>query len=309
MTNQNASFSGAALEGEYRFVLEINENGLPAQLRVNRPAVTSYNNSLFVGIASANRHEIKYNGSGYDEYKFYVTEEDLNSAIDEKGESGFGFRFYSEPNGGTWMGGKSQENVALDTEITTSGIKRFFIREAGPYSIKVKSYVPEKNVVVFTISKLDENAFVLDDLYIGGSWNNSGREEIKHSKGKYHSHKITVGANAEFRFFNAESGGNWMGPVYKDKTYVDPTVEADGAMLKYTTAGNGNAFVLKDAGTYEILVSEYLKANNKVTFSARRVIDEVTEARAHSICAQTTMHGVSLSKWNTTRLTMSLLPI
>lgn len=234
--------------------------------------IPSYNHTLFVGIASSNRHQIQYNEETgeYKEYKFYVNEEDL----DNDGE--FGFRFYSEPNGGVWMGnnefGKvfgTDPDLNFDTEITTSGIKRYFLKETGAYAINVESYEPEKDKVVFTLTKLDTDV-VLDKLYIGGTWNDglaNGKKktQIPSSHGKYQPVKITVNADCAFRFYSEEYNGAWMGPVYTDGINVD----AKGT-LPYTTVGNDKTFKLAEAGTYTINVSEYLADNNKVTFTVTK---------------------------------------
>lgn len=249
--------------------------------------VPSYNHTLFVGIASSNRHQIQYkeDTNTYEEYKFYVNQEDL----DNDGE--FGFRFYSEPNGGIWMGNEGKPNPNGDgsdekdlvgkvigedyefgNEITTSGIKRYFLKETGAYAINVKSYEPEKDKVVFTLTKLDTDV-VLRELYIGGTWNNglvneTEKVQIPSSHGKYQPVTITVEDNCAFRFYSEKTNGNWMGPVYTNGINVD----AEGT-LPYTTVGNGNTFKLAEAGTYTIKVSEYLADNNKVTFTVTKEAD------------------------------------
>lgn len=249
--------------------------------------VPSYNHTLFVGIASSNRHQIQYkeDTNTYEEYKFYVNQEDL----DNDGE--FGFRFYSEPNGGIWMGNEGKPNPNGDgsdekdlvgkvigedyefgNEITTSGIKRYFLKETGTYAINVKSYEPEKDKVVFTLTKLDTDV-VLRELYIGGTWNNglvneTEKVQIPSSHGKYQPVTITVEDNCAFRFYSEKTNGNWMGPVYTNGINVD----AEGT-LPYTTVGNGNTFKLAEAGTYTIKVSEYLADNNKVTFTVTKEAD------------------------------------
>ena len=150
-TNDSRTFPSEAPESDYTFVIEFNGKK-PSRLRVN-PTAAAYNQTLFVGIASSNRHQIQYNEDTktYEDYKFYVNQEDL----DNDGE--FGFRFYSEPNGGVWMGNNEFGKVfgtdfKFDTEITTSGIKRYFLKETGAYAINVKSYVPETNKVEFSLS-------------------------------------------------------------------------------------------------------------------------------------------------------------
>lgn len=246
--------------------------------------VPSYNHTLFVGIASSNRHQIQYNEDTktYEEYKFYVNQEDL----DNDGE--FGFRFYSEPNGGVWMGNEGKpnpdgdgsdekdlvgkvigEDYEFDKDITTSGIKRYFLKETGAYAINVKSYDPETNTVVFSLSKLNTDV-VLTELYIGGTWNNgldNGTEklQIPSSHGKYQPVTITVEDNCAFRFYSEKTNGKWMGPVYTDGINVD----AEGT-LPYTTVGNGKTFKLAEAGTYIINVSKYLANEGKVTFTVTK---------------------------------------
>lgn len=234
--------------------------------------VPSYNHTLFVGIASSNRHQIQYDEdtNTYSEYKFYVNEEDI------KNDGEFGFRFYSEPNGGVWMGnnefGKvfgTDPDLNFDTEITTSGIKRYFLTETGAYAINVKSYDPEKDKVVFTLSKLDTDV-VLPELYIGGTWNDGlangkKKKQIPSSHGKYQPVEITVNANCAFRFYSEEYNGAWMGPVYTNGINVD----SEGT-LPYTTVGNDKTFNLADAGTYTIRVSEYLANERKVTFTVTK---------------------------------------
>lgn len=232
--------------------------------------IPSYNHTLFVGIASSNRHQIQYDEATgeYSQYKFYVNEEDL------KNDGEFGFRFYSEPNGGVWMGNNEFGKVFgtdlnFDTEINTSGIKRYFLKETGAYAINVKSYDPEKDKVVFTLTKLNTDV-VLRELYIGGTWNDglaNGKKktQIPSSHGKYQPVKITVNADCAFRFYSEEYNGAWMGPVYTDGINVD----AKGT-LPYTTVGNDKTFKLAEAGTYTINVSEYLADNNKVTFTVTK---------------------------------------
>lgn len=262
--------------------------------------VPSYNHTLFVGIASSNRHQIQYNEDTktYKEYKFYVNQEDL----DNDGE--FGFRFYSEPNGGVWMGnnefGKvfgTDPDLKFDAEITTSGIKRYFLKETGAYAINVKSYDPEKGKVVFTLTKLDTDV-VLPKLYIGGTWNNglvneTEKLQIPSSHGKYQPVKITVDDNCAFRFYSEKINGNWMGPVYTDGINVD----TEGT-LPYTTVGNGNTFKLAEAGTYTIKVSEYLADNNKVTFT-------VTKEADPSFTVPTTLYLRNSRNWDDTPIAMT----
>ena len=228
-----------------------------------------------MGIASSNRHQIEYKEetNTYSEYKFYVNQEDL----DTDGE--FGFRFYSEPNGGVWMGNNEfgkvfgtdpDSDFKFDTEITTSGIKRYFLKETGAYAINVKSYDPETDKVVFTLTKLADDAIVAHELYIGGTWNNglvndTEKLRIPSSHGKYQPVKITVDDNCDFRFYSEKTNGNWMGPVYTNGINVD----AEGT-LPYTTVGNNKTFKLAEAGTYTINVSEYLKNEKKVTFTVTK---------------------------------------
>lgn len=265
---------------------------------VERTAESGYNHTLFVGIASSNRHQIQYNEDTktYKEYKFYVNQEDL----DNDGE--FGFRFYSEPNGGVWMGNDEFGKVfgtdfSFDTDITTSGIKRYFLKETGAYAINVKSYDPEKDKVVFTLSKLDTDV-VLRELYIGGTWNNgldneTEKVQIPSSHGKYQPVTITVEDNCAFRFYSEKKNGNWMGPVYTDGINVD----AEGT-LPYTTVGNGKTFKLAEAGTYTIKVSEYLADNNKVTFT-------VTKESDSSVPVPTTLYIRNSRNWNGTPIAMT----
>lgn len=271
-TNDSRTFPSDAPASEYTFVIEFKDNK-PSRLRVN-PTAAAYNQTLFVGIASSNRHQIQYNEDTktYEDYKFYVNKEDLDN------DGKFGFRFYSEPNGGVWMGNNEfgkvfgtdpDSDFKFDTEITTSGIKRYFLKETGAYAINVKSYVPEKGKVVFTLTKLDTDV-VLPKLYIGGTWNNglvneTEKLQIPSSHGKYQPVTITVEDNCAFRFYSEKTNGNWMGPVYTNGINVD----AEGT-LPYTTVGNGNTFKLAEAGTYTINVSEYLAADNKVTFTVTK---------------------------------------
>lgn len=270
-TTNSCTFPSEAPKSDYTFVIEFNGKK-PSRLRVN-PTAAAYNQTLFVGIASSNRHQIQYNENTktYEDYKFYVNKEDL----DNYGK--FGFRFYSEPNGGVWMGNNEigkvfGTDINFDTEITTSGIKRYFLKETGAYAINVKSYEPEKGKVVFTLTKLDTDV-VLPKLYIGGTWNNvldneTEKLQIPSSHGKYQPVTITVEDNCAFRFYSEKTNGNWMGPVYTDGINVD----AEGT-LPYTTVGNGNTFKLAEAGTYTINVSEYLAADNKVTFTVTKKAD------------------------------------
>lgn len=265
-TNDSRTFPSDAPASEYTFVIEFKDNK-PSRLRVN-PTAAAYNQTLFVGIASSNRHQIQYSNGAYKPYQFYVNQEDLDN------DGKFGFRFYSEPNGGVWMGNNEFGKVfgtdfKFDTEITTSGIKRYFLKETGAYAINVKSYVPEKGKVVFTLTKLDTDV-VLPKLYIGGTWNNglvneTEKLQIPSSHGKYQPVTITVEDNCAFRFYSEKTNGNWMGPVYTNGINVD----AEGT-LPYTTVGNGNTFKLAEAGTYTIKVSEYLADNNKVTFTVTK---------------------------------------
>lgn len=235
-TNDSRTFPSDAPASEYTFVIEFKDNK-PSRLRVN-PTAAAYNQTLFVGIASSNRHQIQYNENTktYEDYKFYVNKEDLDN------DGKFGFRFYSEPNGGVWMGNNEigkvfGTDINFDTEITTSGIKRYFLKETGAYAINVKSYIPEKGKVVFTLTKLDTDV-VLPKLYIGGTWNNglvneTEKLQIPSSHGKYQPVTITVKDNCVFRFYSEKTNGNWMGPVYTNGINVD----AEGT-LPYTTVGN-----------------------------------------------------------------------
>lgn len=299
-TNDSRTFPSDAPASEYTFVIEFKDNK-PSRLRVN-PTAAAYNQTLFVGIASSNRHQIQYNENTktYEDYKFYVNKEDLDN------DGKFGFRFYSEPNGGVWMGNNELGKVfgtdpdsdfKFDTEITTSGIKRYFLKETGAYAINVKSYVPEKGKVVFTLTKLDTDV-VLPKLYIGGTWNNglvneTEKLQIPSSHGKYQPVTITVEDNCAFRFYSEKTNGNWMGPVYTNGINVD----AEGT-LPYTTVGNGNTFKLAEAGTYTINVSEYLAADNKVTFT-------VTKEADPSFTVPTTLYLRNSRNWDDTPIAMT----
>lgn len=268
-TNDSRTFPSDAPASEYTFVIEFKDNK-PSRLRVNPPAA-AYNKTLFVGIASSNRHQIQYSNGAYTPYKFYVNKEDL----DNDGE--FGFRFYSEPNGGVWMGhnefGKvfgTEPGLDFDAEITTSGIKRYFLKKTGAYAINVKSYEPETNTVVFSLSKLGDDAIVAPELYIHKT-GDTGRTRITSSKGKYEPFTIDVSANTKFCFYSAATGGNSMGPVYTP----DLNVDTEGT-LPYTTIGTDRNFNLAEAGTYTINVSEYLADDNKVTFTVEKAKSEIT---------------------------------
>lgn len=259
----SCTFPSEAPESDYTFVIEFNGKK-PSRLRVN-PTAAAYNQTLFVGIASSNRHQIQYSNGEYKPYKFYVNEEDL------KNDGVFGFRFYSEPNGGVWMGNNEFGKVFgtdfnFDTEITTSGIKRYFLKETGAYAINVKSYVPETNKVEFSLSKLEDGAIVAPELYIKTGDN---RTRIESSQGKYKPFKIeNVSAGTKFCFYSAATDGNRMGPVYT----ADLNVDTEGT-LPYTTIGADRDFKLAEAGTYTIKVSEYLADNNKVTFTVTKEAD------------------------------------
>lgn len=295
-TNDSRTFPSDAPASEYTFVIEFKDNK-PSRLRVN-PTAAAYNQTLFVGIASSNRHQIQYNEDTktYKDYKFYVNKEDLDN------DGKFGFRFYSEPNGGVWMGNNEFGKVfgtdfKFDTEITTSGIKRYFLKETGAYAINVKSYEPEKSKVVFTLTKLDTDV-VLPKLYIGGTWNNglvneTEKLQIPSSHGKYQPVTITVEDNCAFRFYSEKTNGNWMGPVYTNGINVD----AEGT-LPYTTVGNGKTFKLAEAGTYTINVSEYLAADNKVTFT-------VTKEADPSFTVPTTLYLRNSRNWDDTPIAMT----
>lgn len=263
-TNDSRTFPSDAPASEYTFVIEFNGKK-PSRLRVN-PTAAAYNQTLFVGIASSNRHQIQYNEdtNTYEEYKFYVNQEDLANGRE------FGFRFYSEPNGGVWMGNNEFGKVFgtdfnFDTEITTSGIKRYFLKETGAYAINVKSYVPETNKVEFSLSKLADDAIVAPELYIHKT-GDTGRSRITSSKGKYEPFTIeNVSAGTKFCFYSAATGGNSMGPVYT----ADLNVDTEGT-LPYTTIGADRNFKLAEAGTYIINVSEYLANEGKVTFTVTK---------------------------------------
>lgn len=260
-TNDSRTFPSEAPESDYTFVIEFNGKK-PSRLRVN-PTAAAYNQTLFVGIASSNRHQIQYSNGEYKPYKFYVNEEDL------KNDGEFGFRFYSEPNGGVWMGNNEFGKVFgtdfdFDTEITTSGIKRYFLKETGAYAINVKSYVPETNKVEFSLSKLGDDAIVAPELYIRIGDND--RPRIESSQGKYKPFKIeNVSAGTKFCFYSAATDGNRMGPVYT----ADLNVDTEGT-LPYTTIGADRDFKLAEAGTYIINVSEYLANEGKVTFTVTK---------------------------------------
>lgn len=296
-TTNSCTFPSEAPKSDYTFVIEFNGKK-PSRLRVN-PTAAAYNQTLFVGIASSNRHQIQYNENTktYEDYKFYVNKEDLDN------DGKFGFRFYSEPNGGVWMGNNEfgkvfGTDINFDTEITTSGIKRYFLKETGAYAINVKSYVPETNTVVFSLSKLADDAIVAHELYIGGTWNNglvneTEKLQIPSSHDKYQPVKITVDDNCAFRFYSEKTNGNWMGPVYTDGINVD----AEGT-LPYTTVGNGNTFKLAEAGTYTIKVSEYLADNNKVTFT-------VTKEADPSFTVPTTLYLRNSRNWDDTPIAMT----
>lgn len=272
-------------------------------------AESGYNHTLFVGIASSNRHQIQYDEATktYEEYKFYVNEEDLDK---EKKE--FGFRFYSEPNGGVWMGNEGKPNPDGDgsdekdlvgkvigvgkdygfgNEITTSGIKRYFLTDPGAYAINVKSYEPEKDKVVFTLTKLADDAIVAHELYI--ETGNSGRTRITSSRGKYEPFTIeNVSANTKFCFYSADGEG--MGPVYTP----DLNVDTEGT-LPYTTIDTNRKFNLAEAGTYTIKVSEYLENEKKVTFT-------VTKESGSSVpVPERTLFIRNSRNWNGTPIAMT----
>ena len=291
-TTNSCTFPSEAPKSDYTFVIEFNGKK-PSRLRVN-PTAAAYNQTLFVGIASSNRHQIQYNENTktYEDYKFYVNKEDL----DNDGE--FGFRFYSEPNGGVWMGNNEFGKVFgtdfnFDTEITTSGIKRYFLKETGAYAINVKSYEPETNTVVFSLSKLADDAFVTPELYIHKT-GDTGRTRIESSEGKYKPFKIeNVIAGTKFCFYSAATDGNRMGPVYT----ADLNVDTEGT-LPYTTIGADRNFKLAEAGTYTIKVSEYLADNNKVTFT-------VTKEADPSFTVPTTLYLRNSRNWDDTPIAMT----
>lgn len=275
-TTNSCTFPSEAPESDYTFVIEFNGKK-PSRLRVN-PTAAAYNQTLFVGIASSNRHQIQYSNGEYKPYKFYVNEEDL------KNDGEFGFRFYSEPNGGVWMGNEGKPNpdgdgsdekdlvgkefgtdYELGADITTSGIKRYFLKETGAYAINVTSYNPETNTVVFSLSKLADDAIVAPELYIHKT-GDTGRSRITSSKGKYEPFTIeNVSAGTKFCFYSAATDGNRMGPVYT----ADLNVDTEGT-LPYTTIGADRDFKLAEAGTYIINVSEYLADDNNVTFTVTK---------------------------------------
>lgn len=290
-TNDSRTFPSDAPASEYTFVIEFKDNK-PSRLRVN-PTAAAYNQTLFVGIASSNRHQIQYNEDTktYEDYKFYVNKEDLDN------DGKFGFRFYSEPNGGVWMGNNELGKVfgtdfKFDTEITTSGIKRYFLKETGAYAINVKSYVPETNKVEFSLSKLEDGAIVAPELYI--KTGDTGRTRIESSEGKYKPFKIeNVIAGTKFCFYSAATDGNRMGPVYT----ADLNVDTEGT-LPYTTIGADRNFKLAEAGTYIINVSEYLAADNKVTFT-------VTKEADPSFTVPTTLYLRNIKDLNGTPIAMT----
>lgn len=291
-TNDSRTFPSDAPASEYTFVIEFKDNK-PSRLRVN-PTAAAYNQTLFVGIASSNRHQIQYNENTktYEDYKFYVNKEDLDN------DGKFGFRFYSEPNGGVWMGNNELgkvfgTDINFDTEITTSGIKRYFLKETGAYAINVKSYEPETNTVVFSLSKLADDAFVTPELYIHKT-GDTGRTRIESSEGKYKPFKIeNVIAGTKFCFYSAATDGNRMGPVYT----ADLNVDTEGT-LPYTTIGADRNFKLAEAGTYIINVSEYLAADNKVTFT-------VTKEADPSFTVPTTLYLRNSRNWDDTPIAMT----
>ena len=294
-TTNSCTFPSEAPKSDYTFVIEFNGKK-PSRLRVN-PTAAAYNQTLFVGIASSNRHQIQYNENTktYEDYKFYVNKEDLDN------DGKFGFRFYSEPNGGVWMGNNELGKVfgtdpdsdfKFDTEITTSGIKRYFLKETGAYAINVKSYVPETNKVEFSLSKLEDGAIVAPELYI--KTGDTGRSRIVSSQGKYEPFTIeNVSAGTKFCFYSAATGGNSMGPVYT----ADLNVDTEGT-LPYTTIGADRNFKLAEAGTYTINVSEYLAADNKVTFT-------VTKEADPSFTVPTTLYLRNSRNWDDTPIAMT----
>lgn len=291
-TTNSCTFPSEAPKSDYTFVIEFNGKK-PSRLRVN-PTAAAYNQTLFVGIASSNRHQIQYNEDTktYKDYKFYVNKEDLDN------DGKFGFRFYSEPNGGVWMGNNELGKVFgtdfnFDTEITTSGIKRYFLKETGAYAINVKSYEPETNTVVFSLSKLADDAFVTPELYIHKT-GDTGRTRIESSEGKYKPFKIeNVIAGTKFCFYSAATDGNRMGPVYT----ADLNVDTEGT-LPYTTIGADRNFKLAEAGTYIINVSEYLADDNKVTFT-------VTKEPGSSVPVPTTLYLRNSRNWDDTPIAMT----
>lgn len=291
-TTNSCTFPSEAPKSDYTFVIEFNGKK-PSRLRVN-PTAAAYNQTLFVGIASSNRHQIQYNEDTktYKDYKFYVNKEDLDN------DGKFGFRFYSEPNGGVWMGNNEfgkvfGSDINFDTEITTSGIKRYFLKETGAYAINVKSYEPETNTVVFSLSKLADDAFVTPELYIHKT-GDTGRTRIESSEGKYKPFKIeNVIAGTKFCFYSAATDGNRMGPVYT----ADLNVDTEGT-LPYTTIGADRNFKLAEAGTYIINVSEYLAADNKVTFT-------VTKEADPSFTVPTTLYLRNSRNWDDTPIAMT----
>ena len=289
-TNDSRTFPSDAPASEYTFVIEF-KNNKPSRLRVN-PTAAAYNKTLFVGIASSNRLQIQYSNGEYKPYPFYVNQEDL----DNDGE--FGFRFYSEPNGGVWMGNDEFGKVFgtdfnFDTKITTSGIKRYFLKETGAYAINVTSYNPETNKVEFSLSKLEDGAIVAPELFIHKTGDN-GRTRIESSEGKYKPFKIeNVSAGTKFCFYSAATGGNSMGPVYT----ADLNVDTEGT-LPYTTIGADRNFKLAEAGTYIINVSEYLADDNKVTFT-------VTKEANPSFTVPTTLYLRNIKDLNGTPIAMT----
>lgn len=102
------------------------------------------------------------------------------------------------------------------------------------------------------------------DLWIGPGSDSSNRDQISITTGEYDVYELIAEAGDSFRFYNAATGGNWIGPEDGN----DKTIPGNGE-TQHTTTGNGNVYKLETAGTYYIRVLSF-DGINKVVFKVMR---------------------------------------
>ena len=98
------------------------------------------------------------------------------------------------------------------------------------------------------------------DIWIGAGKEGGGeRTQINITAGEYDVYELVAGSGDSFRFYNAASGGDWIGP----SEAADKTIPGNGETL-HTTAGNSYVYKFDTAGTYHIRVISFDGINTAV---------------------------------------------
>ena len=167
-------------------------------------------------------------------------------------------------------GAKSGENELSLLQLNSSVALHSADAEEGIMTIQVPAGTTQFSVEL----GLDGNTpsslkYILEgtrtpDLWIGPGSNENNRTQISITTGEYDVYELIAEAGDSFRFYNAATGGNRIGPEEGN----DKTIPGNGE-TQHTTAGNGKVYKLETAGTYHIRVLSF-DGTNKVVFKVMR---------------------------------------